>query len=430
MANSEQFAILMHGIDTWNSWRKSNPQIKPDLREVDLSETNLSGADLHEADFCDARLCGANLSSTDFSEANCTGAKLSYAKLVEATLCGTRLIRTDLSRTEFNGADLSTANLMYANLKYADLSRANCSAAKLCDANLSDAKLSGTRFCNANLAKANLSYAKLTGADLGKANCASANFCNADLSKANLNEANLTGADLSDADFTDAKMSGACLTHAKMLRSKLENTVLKNCNIHEIFAWEVGFTRDTDQSNLIITPEQEPAISVDNILVAQFFQLLLNSAEIREVLRPERKAVLVLGTVYQNKEFLDSIADELRTRNFFSIVLDLERASDKRFKETVHILAELCRFIVADLSDPSSVSREILALFYRERIPFVPLVQEHQKANVSCDDFKNEPGYIPPVLFSNTEEIENKFDDLVIKQAEEKLKQMLAEKIT
>ena len=44
MANDEHVAILKKGVDVWNKWRDKNPNIRPDLRQANLSGANLSGA--------------------------------------------------------------------------------------------------------------------------------------------------------------------------------------------------------------------------------------------------------------------------------------------------------------------------------------------------------------------------------------------------
>lgn len=45
MANPEHLAILKQGMEVWNNWRDENLDVIPDLREADLSGTNLSRAD-------------------------------------------------------------------------------------------------------------------------------------------------------------------------------------------------------------------------------------------------------------------------------------------------------------------------------------------------------------------------------------------------
>ncbi len=46
MANPEHLAKLKQGIEAWNEWRKTNPEIVPDLRYAQLEGTDLSEADL------------------------------------------------------------------------------------------------------------------------------------------------------------------------------------------------------------------------------------------------------------------------------------------------------------------------------------------------------------------------------------------------
>ena len=42
MANSEHLEILKRSVKEWNQWRKDNPDVKPDLERVDLSDADLA----------------------------------------------------------------------------------------------------------------------------------------------------------------------------------------------------------------------------------------------------------------------------------------------------------------------------------------------------------------------------------------------------
>lgn len=115
MANPEHLAILKEASDKkdisiWNDWCWENPDIRPDLSNVDLSYTNL-----HEAD-----LTNANLSNTDLSTADLDSADLSYADLNHAILYGASLYSAD-----FWGANLSYAILSSTSLRYNKLTQAN-----------------------------------------------------------------------------------------------------------------------------------------------------------------------------------------------------------------------------------------------------------------------------------------------------------------
>jgi Pentapeptide repeats (8 copies) len=119
MANEEHLAILKKGVAAWNEWREQHPDVRPDLREANLSEANLRRADLHLAN-----LGGANLGEADLPGADLDGAHLSEANLSGANLWGATLIRADLDGANLNGAHLDGANLRGVDLRETDFSEA------------------------------------------------------------------------------------------------------------------------------------------------------------------------------------------------------------------------------------------------------------------------------------------------------------------
>ena len=42
MAHPEHLAKLKEGVEVWNTWREDNEGVRFDLREADLSDTDLS----------------------------------------------------------------------------------------------------------------------------------------------------------------------------------------------------------------------------------------------------------------------------------------------------------------------------------------------------------------------------------------------------
>jgi hypothetical protein len=101
MTNEEHLEILKQGVETWNRWRKENPEVRPDLSGADLS-----GAKLMEADFSGARLWKADLSRTNLWKAN-----LSYAILSETNLRWAYLVEADFRRAILENSDLSWADV-------------------------------------------------------------------------------------------------------------------------------------------------------------------------------------------------------------------------------------------------------------------------------------------------------------------------------
>ncbi len=94
MANAEHLAILKQGVDQWNTWRKANPKVTPNLSNADLSRANLRGA---------------NLSFADLEQASLREADLTNARLSLANLTGARLVHSIVDHADFRGANLSKA---------------------------------------------------------------------------------------------------------------------------------------------------------------------------------------------------------------------------------------------------------------------------------------------------------------------------------
>jgi len=148
----------------------------------------------------------------------------------------------------------------------------------------------------------------------------------ADLRKADLRKADLSEADLSEANLSGANLGRANLGRALLVRTDLRDASLTESSVYGASVWDIKVDDKTKQQNLVITPADEPAITVDNIKVAQFIYLLLNNKEIRDVIDTiTSKAVLILGRFSdERKPVLDAIRDELRKpeHNYLPIVFD------------------------------------------------------------------------------------------------------------
>jgi hypothetical protein len=79
------------------------------------------------------------------------------------------------------------------------------------------------------------------------------------------------GADLTGADLRKADLQAAIL-----LEADLACADLTGCRIYGISAWNLKL-EVTKQQSLVITSEDEPEITVDNIKVARFICLMLHN---------------------------------------------------------------------------------------------------------------------------------------------------------
>lgn len=350
MANPEHLARLAEGVESWNAWRRENLSVEPDLSAADLRGRNLFEAylgrsDLHDADLRQANLTSANLGKANLKGANLSSAGLSKAVLTTADLSHAKVVESSLQDAQINSTVLVGADLSRCDMRRARITRSNLTGAVLCEANLSETNLELTRFDGADL-----TGAKLIGA--------------------RLNRASLKG----------AKLTGADLTRAILVETDLQQADLSGCLVYGVSAWGITLA-GASQTGLVITRPDEPAVTVDDLEVAQFIYLLLNREKLRNVLSTiTSKAVLILGRFSpERKAVLDAIADELRRFNLLPIIFDFERATSRDFTETIKILAGLSLFVIVDITNPKSAPLELQATVPDYQIPFVPIIQEGEE---------------------------------------------------
>ena len=399
MANEEHVAMLRQGPNAWNRWLEDNRHIKPDFSNANLSGASLRKAYLHNADFSGADLSGAYLTEADLRSADLRGASLHEAKAVRANLSGAKLDGANL-----RAADLREANLTNAVFRRAKLGGANLKGAEIVNCDFSDASLWSANFIDTNLIRINLTRANLRAAFLRGANFAGANLKNACLKNAHLPAASLIKADISGAGLDEAKLSGANLREANLERcslvgANLEMADLTGCRIYGISAWDLKL-KDTSQTNLVITPDEMPAITVDNLEVAQFLYLLLYNPKIREVIDTiTSKVVLILGRFTdERKAVLEAIREDLRRRDCIPVLFDFDKPASKDLTGTVEILARMARFIIADITDPSSIPHELATIVpFLRTTPVVPLRLKGSSGYSLFDDLEAAYNWVLPI---------------------------------
>ncbi len=375
MANQEHLDILKQGRDVWNIWRNEHPEIQPDLSDCNLTE--FSNADLSNTNLSNTNLCRTSLAFTDLSGAN----------LQSADVFGTTLLRAN-----FDGANLDRTCFSFSNLREAN-------------------------FMNAiHINRVIINGANLYKADLSKCNLSGVNFNECNLSEANLSSTDLTGANLSRAILIETNMSKATLT---------------GCSVYGISAWGVELEGAT-QSSLVITPANEPTITVDNLEVAQFIYLILNNQKIRDVINTiGQKGVLILGRFSEERKLvLDALREKLRSLNFLPIVFDFERSTERDFTETIMTLAGLSCFIIADITNPKSSPLELQATVPNYMIPFVPIIQEDEQPFSMFQDLKGKYGWVLDILVYDTlSNLIKGFERAVVTPAIEMRDELLSKKV-
>ena len=203
---------------------------------------------------------------------------------------------------------------------------------------------------------------------------------------------------------------------------------LTGCRIYGVSAWGLKL-EGAKQQNLVITHEDEPEITVDNIEVAQFIYLMLNNEKIRDVIDTiTSKAVLILGRFTdERKAVLDALREELRKRNYLPILFDFAVPASRDVTETVSLLARMARFIIADLTDPSSIPKELEAIVPDLAVPVQPLLLASSRSYVMSKDYWKYDWVLPVYRYEGLEQLLATLAEKVIAPAEGKVKALARE---
>jgi len=378
LANSEHYAKLKEGVEAWNDWREQDGyQTQPDLSEADLTGLNLNDAEFQSTNLSRAVLVDVTLRQTNFIRANLHKATFSPSPpLYDCVLREVNLSDVDLTQVTLEGKDLTAANFSGSSLQRSDLS------------------------------KSTLLFAQLEGADL--------------------RDSRMNGADLRGANLRRADLRGASLQRVNMIQTILAGADLTGCWVYGISAWDLNL-ESTRQSNLIITPNAQSPIQVDNLEVAQFIYLLLNNERIRSVIDTiTSKVVLILGRFTpERKAVLDAVRDELRKRDYLPVLFDFEKPVNKDLTGTISTLANMARFIIADLTDSSSVPHELATVVPGTVVPVQAIIVEGQREYAMFPDLMRRHHWVlEPHQYKSKDLLIANLGERVIAPAEAKAKEL------
>ncbi len=302
----------------------------------------------------------------------------------------------DLRGVDFPGVILGTVDLGGARLEAADLGGAQFRGASFAGALLADANLSGALLLGADLRRADLSGARLAGADL-------------------------TSSDLTGARLDRADLRGANLSHARLVEASIDNAQLDGCAVYGCSAWKVS-GEPASSNDLVITPPGESPLLVDKLKLAQFMYLLLENAELRDVIDTlTSKTVLLLGRFSpERKPTLDLLRNALREEGYTSLMFDFDRPTTRSITEMVRLLAQMARYVIVDLTDPSSAPFEVglLAGLGLRTTPVVPLVGGGQEPFGMLADLQAQGWMLPTVRYGDTSDLLSRLRTDVVAPAE------------
>ena len=281
-----------------------------------------------------------------------------------------------------------------------------------------------------DLSRALLIDAELRGINLANANLERANLRSSTLSRANLRRANLRGADLRAASLRRARLdhadlTGAVLRYTSLAEAGIEGATLTGCEIYGTSAWNLRGT-PRDQSNLVIrATRNDPAVSVDDLEIAQFVYLLLHNDKIRNVIETVgKKAVLILGRFTdERKTVLEAVRELLRRRGYVAMLFDFAPSRRRDLTETIVALAHMSRFVIADLTDPRSIPQEVTSIIPGlPSVPVLPVVLAAQSEYSMFEHWRRYPWVLPLFKYKDQAHLLKRLEGSLIDQAERRAK--------
>lgn len=181
------------------------------------------------------------------------------------------------------------------------------------------------------------------------------------------------------------------------------------------------------QDSLVITPEWQATITVDNLKIAQFIYLLLNNAEIRDMIDTiAKKAILILGRFTpERKAILDALREVLRIHGYVPIVFDFDKPASRDLTGTVSTLAHLARFIIVDLTDPSSAPHEMATVIPHTVVPVQPLILNGEREYSMFRDLRQRYHWVLPTYsYTDQAHLLATLQEHVIAPAEQKAQEL------
>ncbi len=157
---------------------------------------------------------------------------------------------------------------------------------------------------------------------------------------------------------------------------------------------------------------------------------MLSNKKIRDAIDTiTSKVVLILGRfTSERKKVLDALREELHQQNFTPVLFDFDRPANRDFTETARILAHLSRFILADITEPSSIPQELQALVPDLEVPVQPPLEEGGKQYAMFPDLRKYSWVFPVYLYKDQASLIASLKKEIIEPADKKARELAVEK--
>jgi len=297
--------------------------------------------------------------------------------------------------------------------------RADFHDAKLDGSNFEGYKLTNCNFYQASLRDCNLNKTQLSWSAFFHSKLNNSTILNPELTDYNEDSSflgvNIRWSSFAASDLENVKMKGSLFEGVHLHTCNLRGADISYSRIYGLSSWGNEVDDSTIQTNLVITPHNEPTIQVDNFEIAQFLYLLITNRKIRTVIDTlATKVVLILGSFAENdKRVLNQIKTHLTLSNYIPVIFDFDKPASRSLTETVSTIAHLAKFIIADLTNSRSIPHELASIIPTlTSVPVIPIIKEHQTPYGMFQDFKNYRHIAEIISYKDGQLIQNLVDSI------------------
>jgi uncharacterized protein YjbI with pentapeptide repeats len=257
----------------------------------------------------------------------------------------------------------------------------------------------------------------------------SSNLRGADLSGASLIDVSFEKADLTAASFAGSELSNVSFVEAIVENIDLQGAKLKDVRLPDILRWNPKRDAATQMTGIAVTAEHEATVAVDDLDLAKLVSLLLDSENLRKLINLlTQRVVLILGRFdRERKEILDLIREQLRSRGYLAIVFDFQKPARRDLTETIQMLAQMSRFVLADITEAKSIPQELQAVVPNlPSVAFVPILKADHREYAMFEHFRRYPWVLPIFLYRDEKHLTESLDRDIIDPAVAKSDELTA----
>ena len=111
---------------------------------------------------------------------------------------------------------------------------------------------------------------------------------------------------------------------------------------------------------------------------------------------------------------LDALREELRQRDYTPVLFDFDKSASQDLLGTVETLARMARFVIADLTEASSVPAELQAIVPHLRtVPVRPLLRTGAPEYALFKSLEKYPWVLKKFKYKDVAKVRSSFDRII-----------------